>query len=1275
MRVFTKSLLALLLTLCSYSVWAYDFMVDGVCYNITSSSNRTVGVTYTGANQGTASDYEGVVTIPETVSYQGTTYTVTSIGQFAFYQAYNVTAVTMPNTITTIGQNTFYNCTGITEMVLSEGVTSLGQYAFQGCTALEKVTIPSALATLDTYTFYNCTALKEIELPSTLTQIGQRVFYNCSALKEIELPSTLTQIGQYAFSGCSALTTVSVPDEVTTMDTYIFQDCTSLVSAKLPKGMESISGGTFSGCSSLKEVTLPEAPTTFGNYLFQNCTAIEKIDIPQTVTSLGTYDFVGCSSLTDVTLPEGLTSLPNYLFQNCTKLETVVIPDGVTSFGTYLFQGCTSLKSLTIPENVSTLGNYDFEGCTALEEMVVPNLITTSGTYLFQNCTNLKKVTYGSRMATLSNYAMNGCTALTDIYVLNPNFTKLNNSNSYTNVPTTCKVHVPQQAYSSYSSDSNWKNFDVVAENILTVVTDAATSVTGTSAVVNATITSYGETILDQGFYYYASSSDIHRISATGTETMSATIYDLPIKTKQTFYAYVTTAEGTIYGADATFTTETSDVTVDGLKYYVVSAEDKTCAVSYSGTSSTTATTYSGDIVVPETVAYNGENYTVVGIGDHAFYDNSKGNITSVSLPKTITFLDGSAFRGCNKVEKFDLPEGLVSIGDYAFQNCVSLTEIEIPTTVTTIDTYAFYGCSALTTVTVPDNVTSLGTYTFASCTGLESVSFGKGITEYPNYVCNNCSALKEVNVGSWVTNVGQYAFQQTGVEKVTFDNSPATIQQRAFYQCVSLKEVDLGDSIRSIGSYCFYRDSLIVEIAIPGTCTEIGSEAFEQCYKLAKVDIADNGGMTIGSKAFLNCTRLKEIHFGEGITSFGGYVCQNDTLLTEVTLPSSLLSTSSWEFQYCYGLKTVTLKYNSEPLTVGGNGLFYDCPIETAYIDREYTTFTGVNPNYNIFQGLETLTTVVIGDSVKSIIPEAFYECTNLEKVTWGKSLQTIGDHAFYGCTALPSELVLPDELEYIGDYAFRECTSLTSVEVGDKVTYIGPGAFYDCSAITEVTIGAAVEEIDDYAFSGDSQIVKVTSLNTTPPTCWTSVFGGVDTSICELYVPEGSYEDYTTASTWKDFYNTIEMIKFEVLTYEATNVAETSATLNGFVKEGYDAPVSRKGFVYWSSDPNVVQVIIISDEDVEMEMSYTLNSLTPETTYTYRAFAVTTSGTTYGDDVEFTTLEDSTTGINGIHISMDDENVEGIYSTSGQKLNTTVKGVNIIRYVDGTVKKLYVK
>ena len=150
-----KHLFTTLLLLCAAVATAHDFENEGIYYNITNATKKTVAVTYKGIYEGEYSnEYTGSVVIPESVTYYGTTYSVTSIGLNAFYGCTGLTSITIPNSVTSIEDWAFEECTRLTSIEIPNSVTSIGKSAFFGCTGLISITIPSSVTSIGNNAFF-----------------------------------------------------------------------------------------------------------------------------------------------------------------------------------------------------------------------------------------------------------------------------------------------------------------------------------------------------------------------------------------------------------------------------------------------------------------------------------------------------------------------------------------------------------------------------------------------------------------------------------------------------------------------------------------------------------------------------------------------------------------------------------------------------------------------------------------------------------------------------------------------------------------------------------------------------------------------------------------------------------------------------------------------------------------------------------------------------------------------------------------------------------------
>lgn len=429
--------------------------------------------------------------------------TVRTIGDWAFYNN-PLTAITFNDGLQSIGSRAFYGVS-VQTLNIPNSVTELGSYAFSGCKSLETVTIGTGVTKISDYTFNTCSALTQISCPS-VTEIGASAFKGCLSLVDIPLNDKITSLGNYVFSGCSAIESLVIPNSVTSIGSYAFEKCTKLTSATLGTGISSIPDYMFSSCSALTSVVLPENITGIGKYAFQStaftelpltasiteikdyafksCTKLTSVAIPDRVTKLGTYVFQSCTGLKSAKIGGGVTSVPNYMFHGCTNLvnvelsekvtsignsafynckglKSLPVTESITSIGTNAFYGCTSLTSVNLSDKVTSLGASVFYGCSSLTEAVLGTGITTLGSSLFRNDAKLKKVVANGKIASVSTYTFNGCSSLERIYINNTPPTGAS-SNTFTKVPTTCRIYVPAQTCQFYAQTTYWKDFVIM---------------------------------------------------------------------------------------------------------------------------------------------------------------------------------------------------------------------------------------------------------------------------------------------------------------------------------------------------------------------------------------------------------------------------------------------------------------------------------------------------------------------------------------------------------------------------------------------------------------------------------------------------------------------------------------------------------------------------------------------------------------------------------------------------------------------------------------------
>ena len=380
------------------TMMAEDVTIDGINYSVIKKTKQAEVIKWT------TDKYEGNITIPASVVYDGVTYSVTTIGGAAFSDCSGLTSVTIPDGVTSIGDQSFYKCSGLTSVTIPSSVTSIGNEAFYWCYGLTSITIPSSVTSIGNDTFYYCKGLTSITIPSSVTSIGEDAFGFCSGLTSVTIPSSVTSIGNRAFWGCSGLTSIDIHEGVTSIGEYAFRECTSLTS-----------------------VTIPSSMKRFGLLAFLNCTSLNTVHIS---------DIAAWCNIIRSYAESTPTFYANHLFLNNVEIKDLVIPDGVTTIGGYAFKNCSSIASVTIPSSVTTIWGAAFSDCSGLTSVTIGNSVTSIGTNAFANCEDLEVVT-----CLATTVPSTESTAFADSYV------------EY------ATLIVPDEAYDTYSTTAPWSNF------------------------------------------------------------------------------------------------------------------------------------------------------------------------------------------------------------------------------------------------------------------------------------------------------------------------------------------------------------------------------------------------------------------------------------------------------------------------------------------------------------------------------------------------------------------------------------------------------------------------------------------------------------------------------------------------------------------------------------------------------------------------------------------------------------------------------------------------
>ncbi len=1026
---------------CGFSAFAYDF--SAVCesgqtlyYDITSNVEPyTVGVTAENSGSPFYTTYPtGDLGIPETIGYNGVTYSVTSIGDNAFGGCSGLTSITISNSVASIGDYAFSGCSGLTSVTIPNSVTSIGRYAFYGCSGLTTVNFNAT----------NCTTMGSSSLP---------VFCNCTSVTTLNIGENVTVIPSYAFKNCSGLTSVTIPNSVTSIGDYAFSGCSGLTSITIPNYVTSIGSSAFSGCSGLTSVTIPSSVTSIGGYAFYRCLGLTTVNFNATnCTTMGSSSwpvFYNCTSVTTLNIGENVTVIPSYAFKNCSGLTSVTIPNSVTRIGSSAFSGCSGLTSVTIPNSVTSIGDYAFSGCSGLTSVTIPDSVTSIGNYAFGGCSGLTTINFNATNCASEGVAIwNGCSSLST----------LNIGENVTIIPT--------KAFSDCSGLTS-----VTIPNSVTSIGQNAFS--GCSGLTSITIPSSVTSIGGCAFYRCLGLATVN-FNATNCTTMGSS--SLPVFYNCTSFTTLNIGENVTVIPSYAFSgcSGLTSVTIPNSVTSIGDYAFKNCSGLTSVTipnSVTSIESYTFENCIGLTSVTIGNSVT--SIGNSAFSGCS--GLTTVNFNATNCTTMGSTyyhvFQNCNANATINIGNGVTVIPDYAFYGLLGNGVLIIPNSVTSIGRYAFYGCSNLTSVTIPNSFTSIGDDAFKNCSGLTSVTIPNSVTRIGSSAFSGCTGLTSVTIPNSVTSIGNNAFYLVinivyegpatgspwgaltvnGIFDGDFIYSDAERTNLTAY-IGNGGDVVIPNSVTSIGSSVFSGCSGLTSVTIPNYVTSIGSSAFSGCSGLTSVTIP-NFVTSIGNSAFSGCSGLTSVVIPNSVTSIGSSAFSGCSGLTSVTIPNSVTSIGNSAFSNCSGLNIVN--FNATNCTTMGSysyPVFQNCNANAIInIGEGVTTIPD-----EAFRGLLGNDILIIPNSVTSIGVDAFDGCSGLTSVTIGNSVTNIGGDAFYGCSGLTGDLIIPNSVVSVGTSAFSNCSGLTSVTIGNSVTSIGVAAFNGCSGLVTVNFNA---------------------------------------------------------------------------------------------------------------------------------------------------------------------------------------------------------------------------
>ena len=669
--------------------------------------------------------------------------------------------------------------------------------------------------------------------------------------------------------------------------------------------------------------------------------------------------------------------------------------------------------------------------------------------------------------------------------------------------------------------------------------------------------------------------------------------------------------------------------------------------------------------------------------------------LKKIILPDNVNNIETCAFEGCTDLSFLELPSGLTSIGERAFNDCTGLRSLQLPSGLLSIGNGAFFNCIGLSSLQLPSGLTSIGMNAFSGCSGLTSVSLPSGLTQIPYRTFYGCYSLKSVQIPSAVKAIGGEAFSEcTGLTSLELPSGLTMIVDGAFSGCSSLTSVSLPSGLPQIPYRTFAGCYSLKSVQLPSDVKTIGNEAFRECTGLTSLELP-SGLTKIEDGAFSGCSNINSIYaympdpplFDGDAKVFPTCFNENCTLYVPKKSYSAYMVAPGWG-----DFKTI-VKFNPD--------LIRDWV--TKNIAQAGTLSTVIGEDKENITKLKL--TGNLNDTDVQYLEEMIREAALQELNLKDALLYTINVCRFSDCKSLTS-LVLPDVLQRIEKGAFGGCTGLTTISLPAGLEYMY-GAFHGCTGLTSIYANMPAPLQDAYSFEG------------------------VDKSHCYLYVPKGSLDAYRQDEEWGRFPYiagleqdpATGLVSLDICPQAYWNGELIDVAMRDKVKS---LKISGSGAVdfdfitqYLSrnlqnldlKDANVTDLPYCGLEGCQalttISLPAGLRSIDKgflslcrnlKTIYAYMPDpnALTYVDNFYYESREWTLyvpkgtknayqnseawryckeiIEMETSGIDSVILNPDAKEVSR-FSADGQQLAVPVKGLNIVKYSDGTARKVVVK
>lgn len=1096
---------------------------------------------------------------------------------------------------------------------------------------------------------------------------------------------SVEEISAEAFTGCENLTSLTIPNSIIKIGGDAFKECTALKEVVFEDGESSISLSDFIIYDSNRHEIYRSGPLfeycpleslqmgrmfTYDTNPFKKCTIskitlgngyneipddyfsysnVQSFTLPNTIKRIGKKAFLN-GIFSSMTLPSSIEVIDESAFSTCKNLKEISIPNSVTSINKSAFASCVSLASIKLSESLTTIGESAFSGCKVLASIDIPTSVTFIGRLAFNRCDALTIVTIPENVEKIGGGAFAECASLTGINVKDlSSWYKIDFSDNFTDVYTRYYANPLYYAKNMYVNGELLKSLELPSTT--TALNDYAFYGCGSieSVVIPNSITNIGDST-------FASCTNLKKVTLN-TNTVKPWFKNMGFIEELVLGNTVYTIEKNAFegcnGLKSVHAAPTLAIVgnnafngctrlegvwiTDLSQWCTINWENQYANPLYNAHRLYVDNSEVKDLVIPGDIEKL-KRYTFAG-GE---------GFTSVTIPESVRIMDRYAFLNCTNLKYVDMRDMALwctiqfdgSSNPLMYAHVLKLngnvvSDLYVPETIEKINDFAFYGCESIVFANIPNNIKEIGYTTFGECTNL------KNIISFPDeafYLPKDAHIL----------------------------TSPAAVER--YYQYEDVRAIVLTKTTQStinLSSHDFF---------------SLEGASFNGISKNA-----ENGSVTFTGAA-PNATHKINVS-GK---AFGRDVSGDISVSTEAMVLDIILEEAT----------NLTVKLKG---TYGGDAEVVKTDFGE-YGDGDETTITGLIPGGSCYVTFNVTTS----DGSVSSISKTFNTKDigiNIDKKLGSTYCILNGSYDIIDATYVNSGFAENEE-DVLRLYGLDPNTSFTktyfvNTEEGGfemkNVSFTTEAIKFETQAAQAVSdkkaiISASVNGDDDSLRFGfewrryDAPDI-MPSTQSPCPIHNGIIAGSLNNLSSNTYYKYRPYYKSDSGKTyygdWIAFCTSDAYVYFEpiVYTYAPTEITFNSATLKGTVLPGSD-DVTEQGFEYWPAENADTRertesrngASTITSEGTLMKA--TVENLKEDTEYRFRTYVKTSKETTYGEEMTFRTDKKEDTGLDEITAEDDSEKqITGYYNLQGMKLEKPEKGFIIVRYSDGSARKILVR